>query len=352
MNLTIQGLTGNNGVTIARDPSGPFMNLFVCVSSDLLLTVNDLTFSGGDVSGSNGWGGAFNLLAGASVSMNRCTFTGNRAGLGGAIYTASGATLNLTNCTLTGNYAPQGGGIYNYDGAPVNLTHTTITDNTAGRGGGLFTYFGGDLLVNTIIAGNHAYLAFGYDMDGNNGSGTHVSSSSHHNLIGDAASSGGLSNGVNNNIVGANPLLNGLVSQRRTDPDSSALAGQSSFKCGRGGARHHRPARRFPSQGAGADIGAYELVDGAPTTFTSPTSATFVIGFNNNLNVTANGVAIAHLLDQRRLAGRRDACASGTPQWQSERWNGRHLSAHHHREQQRRDDDAILHPQSSSALSS
>ena len=289
VNLTLQGLTGNNGVTIARDPNGPFMNLCVCVGSDLVMTVNDLTFSGGDVSGTNGWGGAFILISGTNVSMNRCTFTGNRAGLGGAIYNASGSTLNLTNCTLAGNFAQEGGGIYNYDGAPVNLLHTTITDNSSARGGGLFTYSGGDLLVNTIIAGNHAYLSFGYDMDGNNGAGTHVSSSSHHNLIGDAASTGGLSNGVNNNIVGANPLLNGLVSNGGPTMTAALSPGSPALNAAAAGLATTDQRGVSRPQNAGADIGAYELVDGAPTTFTSPTSATFVIGFNNSFNVTANG---------------------------------------------------------------
>jgi hypothetical protein len=290
VNLTIQGLTGNSGITIARSSNAPAMGLFLCLGSGLSLTVNDLTFSGGDKLGLQGWGGAFNIL-GSHVTMNRCTLTGNRAALGGAIHLRDAGTLSLSNCTIAGNTAgDEGGGIFNYTGAPVTLTHTTITNNSAPRGGGLFTYYGGDLLVNTIIAGNHAYFGFGYDLDGNNGSGTSVSSASHHNLIGDAASSGGLSHGVNGNIVGANAHLNVLAFNGGPTPTAALSADSPARNAAASGVVNIDQRAISRPQGAGADIGAYELVDGAPTAFASADKVTFVIDLNNSFNVIANGL--------------------------------------------------------------
>ncbi|HEX8680293.1 MAG TPA: hypothetical protein VF683_10055, partial [Chthoniobacterales bacterium] len=205
-NLTLQGLTGNNGVTIARDPNVPILALFTCVGSDLTMTVNDLTFSGGDTLGW-GFGGAFDIIE-TNVSMNRCTFTGNSARKGGAIYMRD-STFSLTNCTIAGNHvSEEGGGLYLFGGT-VTVTHTTITDNSARFGAGILTDLTNPLLVNTIVAGNRVSVQYP-DIDYPGGK-PGVSPASHHNLIGDASSAGGLSNGVNNNIVGANPLLNVLA---------------------------------------------------------------------------------------------------------------------------------------------
>jgi CSLREA domain-containing protein len=289
VNLTIQGLTGDhNGITIARDPNSGSQGLVLCLGIGLTLTVNDLTFSGGEAG--IGWGGAFNILDGATVSLNRCTLTGNRATLGGAIYSRE-STLSVTNCTIAGNYAmQQGGGIYHYnvDGGFVTLTNTTITNNYASSTGGFFTYNGGDLLVNTIVAGNAVGLG-PIDIRGNAPTMT-MASASRNNLIGDPTAAG-LGNGVNGNIVGANALLKPLNNNggpTRTvalSPGSPALNAAAPNVTSTDQRGISRP------QGAGADIGAYELVPGAPTTFTSAATTSFVVGFSKSFNVTCDGAS-------------------------------------------------------------
>lgn len=200
--ITIQGLTGNSGITIARDGNAGALRLLTVIYPNVTVTLNDLTVSGfGDDFIT---GGGFYMQNGSAVNMNRCTLTANRAFYGGAIYTWD-ATLSLINCTIAGNFArASGGGIYKESGGPLTLTNTTIANNTSLNGeGGMRS--SGDVLVNTIVAGNHVGTSYP-DLNGP------ADASSHHNLIGTASGSG-LVNGVNGNIVGVlNPNLGPLAS--------------------------------------------------------------------------------------------------------------------------------------------
>ena len=83
--ITIQGLTGNSGITIARDSAVPNLRLFH-VASGGDLTLDNLTLSGGNALGGDGSGGGY-----------------NGSGLGGAIFNEAG--LNLQQSTLSGNTA-------------------------------------------------------------------------------------------------------------------------------------------------------------------------------------------------------------------------------------------------------
>ncbi len=111
--VTIQGLTGNQGITIARDTNPadypnqqvPDFRLFA-VTATGSLTLDDLTLSDGLAQGGNGGSGAGG--------------GGGAAGLGGAIFNAG--TLTLLASTLSGNQAIGG------NGGNVN--------NTSGGGGG------------------------------------------------------------------------------------------------------------------------------------------------------------------------------------------------------------------------
>jgi hypothetical protein len=144
------------------------------------------------------------------------------------------------------------------------------------------------LLVNTIVAGNRVSVQYP-DIDYPGGK-PGVSPASHHNLIGDAGSAGGLSNGVNNNIVGANPLLNMLAFNGGPTRTAALSPGSPALSAAAPGVASADQRGVSRPQGAGVDIGAYELVEGAPTTFTSFASAAFAIGVSNTFNVTANGV--------------------------------------------------------------
>lgn len=285
-NLTVQGLTGNNGVTIARDPNGPQMGLLLYYGpGGNTITINDLTLRGG-LAPNNNWGGAISMF-GNALNLNRCTFTQNQAGsLGGAI-NLRGGQLNISNSTLAANSCSygQGGAIYHYGGG-LSLTHTTITDNFANTGGGLFSYDGGDVLVNTIIAGNRK-LFNGPDVAGNGYPS--VAASSHHNLIGDASGLGGLPNGVNGNITSVNAQLNALANNGGPTATCALSTSSPAVDAGAAGFASTDQRRVSRPQGSSADIGAYELIPIAPTAFSSAADATFLIGVSNSFTVSANG---------------------------------------------------------------
>jgi hypothetical protein len=138
------------------------------------------------------------------------TFSDNIAfnGDGGGIN--SGGMLTATNCTYSGNCAGNHGGALANWGAST-LTSVTITDNvTSSQGGGAVFQnpdLGTLLLHNTIVAGNFL------DVEGGAASdvvGT-LDPNSSYNLIG-TGGSGGLSDGVNNNLVGvSDPGLGSLA---------------------------------------------------------------------------------------------------------------------------------------------
>jgi CSLREA domain-containing protein len=199
------------------------------VYSSGTLTLTNSTISGNSVAGgapgAGGTGGVSgNALGGgicndgssaaASATITGSTISGNTSSVNGGgianVGTGTNATLTLTNTTISGNGANNdGGGIYN-DGATgtTTLTSVTVTGNTTdkddlggGAGGGLNIVSGTFTLRNTIVAGNLKGTATptAHDITGTiNTSG----SASSYNLIGDAASSGGLTDGTDHNIVG------------------------------------------------------------------------------------------------------------------------------------------------------
>jgi hypothetical protein len=163
-------------------------------------------------------GGA--VLNQGTLTLADSTLWANIADDGGAVYNAGTLTLygstlefgvarrgaglynagQLTafNCTFVYNSAiSAGGAIYNAAGAGAALTSLTISRNSANEGGGLDLLDGAvTLLRNCIVANNYsADASFASDVAGT------VASSSSYNLIG-TGGSGGLSGGVNHNLVG------------------------------------------------------------------------------------------------------------------------------------------------------
>ena len=117
---------------------------------------------------------------------------------GGGIYNSG--DLSVENSTVSGNLAAtSGGGILN--SGTLLVVNSTIATNTAdgnqdnvGAGGGIFTEDGNSTtLHNTIVAGNIRGTAAIADDLGDIGlSGIRVQAGSSYNVIGDAATSGGL----------------------------------------------------------------------------------------------------------------------------------------------------------------
>src|SRR5688572_30839251 len=155
-----------------------------------------LSVSNSTINGNNAWegGGIFNE---GIMTISNSTISGNAStNTGGGIFNDSSMAIN--NSTISGNGADTGGGIYN-DGT-LNVSNSTISHNGADFwGGGIVGDFGATgSLRNTIVAGNFCYNFADI-------AGTVATAS--HNLIGDATSSGGITNGLNGNIVSVDPLI-------------------------------------------------------------------------------------------------------------------------------------------------
>ena len=159
--------------------------------------------------GSSGYGGGIANYGGA-VNITACTFTGDEASMvGGGIYT-SGGTVSIASSTLTGATGTSTGGGIGVHGGSVSITNSTIAGNHAsGNAGGIYISTGTVSLSGTVLAAN------------TDGSGTPDGGGAFtdggHNLIGNGTGISGITNGVNNDLVGTspspiNPLLAALGS--------------------------------------------------------------------------------------------------------------------------------------------
>ena len=185
--------------------------IFTVISGNVVLDGMTLTHTGGLSSG-----GVFNA---ATLTVTNCvisnhvfsssggisnsgtlfvlnsTITGNG---GSGVQTNGSATI--TNSTLSHNANASGGGIRLFGGT-VTVVNSTITGNRAGAGpglsgGGIRIEAGTMSLDNTIVAGN--FRDNGSTVDDISGS----IASARFNVIGDAATSGGIVHGTDGNIVG------------------------------------------------------------------------------------------------------------------------------------------------------
>jgi len=118
--------------------------------------------NGGGAGFFNAGGGAIHVQTGSSLTLERCTFTGNTGNAGGGAISNNG-TLSATHCTFAGNHVLSGSSESGGGGALANsgtatLTHCTLADNSSTPyGGGAVSAFGVSLtLSNTIVAGNNA----------------------------------------------------------------------------------------------------------------------------------------------------------------------------------------------------
>ncbi|MBK7405695.1 MAG: LEPR-XLL domain-containing protein [Phycisphaerales bacterium] len=215
-------------------------------SSSSTLTLTMCVVSGNSA---DDYGGG--ILSDGVLSLTGSTVSGNSAGNGGGIYTSG--VLTLTNSTVSGNTAVYaGGGIFS-SSATLALTNSTIAENRGtSAGGGIYNGVGsGAVLISTIVALNP-----GGDVDGDP-----VAAGSVKNLIGDPGSAGGLINGVNGNIVGADPQLAPLADNGGPTRTHALLAGSTAIDKGSNplGLALDQRGAGFPRMaGASTDIGAYE----------------------------------------------------------------------------------------------
>ena len=139
-------------------------------------------------------------LTGGYISGN----TANTNGGGVGVVDSNNAVIALQNLTVSGNNAKLSGGGLASAGQSVTLTNVTLSNNRAdsdnnasGTGGGISRTNRTVTLRNTLVAGN--FRGTGSTADDANGT---LDAASSFNLIG-AATSTGLTNGVNNNQIGS-----------------------------------------------------------------------------------------------------------------------------------------------------
>lgn len=170
------------------------------------LTIIDSTLSENSADSLSSFGGGiYNTGTAATVEIVSSTLSGNSAeNRGGGIW-ANGGAVSISQSTISGNSAGNGGGIHSSGDLTV-VSSTIVLNQTAtggdgGLGGGgilMHPFQGTTTLHNTIVAGNGR----GLNMFPDDLAGSVVDAASSHNLIGSAGSRGGLSDGVNGNIVG------------------------------------------------------------------------------------------------------------------------------------------------------
>ena len=204
------------------------------------------------------------VAEGATVSIDRTGITRNRSSDGAGLAILGNATVTVRNSTFSDNEATHdGGGIWlagTADSAAIALDAVTLAYNRALNGGGIWAGNARSILVSrSIVAGNAA--AAGTDCLG-------VLESGGYNLVGDTDGCT-IEGAADTDLIGANPLL-GSLGNNGTAPELATVAESETMalsvdspavdaipveSCG--SAVDQRGAVR--PQGAGCDIGAYEL---------------------------------------------------------------------------------------------
>ncbi len=220
---------GARKLTIKRSSTAPTSSrIFNVTNADVRTrtVIRGLRLEGG-FAGQSVAGGAVRIGPGAVVDMAEMWFAGNSAGSGGAI--SNEGTVNIARSLFVNNSATaEGGAIYLSAGSSAVLTNSTLTSNSAANGGAVYAT-GSLLSVNNTITHNAAVAAAssvasaaGSNVEFLNTiiggdtslpvtslSGTFTSRG--HNIVTDARTSAGFSNGVNNDQVSDNNTIDPLL---------------------------------------------------------------------------------------------------------------------------------------------
>ncbi len=220
----------------------------------------------------NRGGGIFHSDGALAISDSLIASNSATTDRGAGVWVGYRAELTVCNSTLSGNRAHRmGGGVYLegvqntavFINATITANRADVNGQTRQTGGGIYAVNDHVLLQNTLVAGNYAGIAGAVsDIRGV------VQPTSSHNLIGDASSAGGLTNGANGNQTGVDPLIgmlqdNGGMSATHAIPaDSPAVdAGDNALALRYDGEPlwHDQRGEAFDRMvGLHVDVGAYE----------------------------------------------------------------------------------------------
>lgn len=285
--ITLQGIASFPGLTIAMTNGVAKRHIFVESSGSL--TISNLTFTGGN----GDYGGSIRSLG--SLAIRNCTFTGNHSNNdGGAVHAGVGApSLLIENSTFSGNSTAAIASAIASGAQQNNYRYLTITNNSGGSGA-LDVYQYPETMIDSIVAGNNP--------DGivalNGGAFTAQSTN---NLLGPGGS-GGLTNGVNGNLVGmpASQLRLGSLAVLGPTATVPLLPGSPAVDAGvaiAGLTTDQRGENR--PQIAAEDIGAFELIptQAADVPIISPLGGTYENSVQVSIASTSPGAILRYTTD-------------------------------------------------------
>ena len=321
--LTLDSVTISNGLANNGTAGGGG------IMSHGTLTITGSTFTGNSAPASSGTSGG-GINNSGTLNLSTSTFTGNTGQEGGAVFNqktatiindtfssntatiyGGGALLNaagtmtVTGSTFTGNTGPGGGAIDN--DTTLNISDSTFTGNTGGtNGGGAIDNFGTTTVTQTTFAGNSSlyganilnYTGFTLKIGmsivangqgGPNCGGGQPVTDAGYNI--DTGSTCGFST-ANHSLSSTSPQLgplatNGGPTQTMALPvGSPAVDAIPASTAGCTGTTDQRGTPR--PQGAGCDIGAYELVQSGSGTPSVPTGLTVTGTTSSSVSLSWN----------------------------------------------------------------
>lgn len=277
-NLHIQGPS-----PLEIDISGNDVHRIFALNSGVNATISDLTLRNGLAPGNSSVKGGCIYSSASFLSVRRCLLLNNRSqatitAIGGAIF-FSGGTVALEDCSFVGNVASAntfaaGSAIYSANAA-LNITNCTFYNNQCTADIYSFGALGG---TNSTVHLNHVTCAFnpsaaaspqGITIEGTvtskaslfafnaGGSFATLPVSHGHNLCDDNTS--GWVNGVNGDIVGADPLLGSLGLNGGPTPTLPLLAGSPCIDGADVLSTVPGDQNGNPRVGCAPDIGAFEF---------------------------------------------------------------------------------------------
>ncbi len=130
-------LEGAGAATTVID--GNLIDRVFHITGAVVVTIQDVTISGGDALAANG-GGLLNS-SGGTLHLLNSVVSDNFAALGGGVHNVSSSTAYITNTVINNNTTTAasgtGGGINNGNASLLTVVSSTISNNSAVNGGGI-----------------------------------------------------------------------------------------------------------------------------------------------------------------------------------------------------------------------
>jgi hypothetical protein len=300
INLIVDGITLTEGAT--NDNGGAIYNRENLTLLNSIITTNTANFGGGifnlgtatvrnstiDSNTANSHGGG--ILNRGNLNVDRSTIFGNLALVEGGGINNDGGTLTVTNSTINSNLGQTYSGAIDNDRGTATIINSTISDNFANNFGGIAAYLANTTVINSTITANvgngdgnglfngtHSTTTVTNSIVAGNWNNNDVGAiasftSGGNNLIGNGDGVSGFTNGLNGDIVGTaanpiDPLIGTLQDNGGATFTHALLAGSLAIDAGNNSNAPTTDQRGITRPQDAVDIGAFELVGNAITSF-------------------------------------------------------------------------------------